>query len=60
MQASNYHTYNEIKSQTEAWAQAIALVRETALPRAGNPSQIFTRPKYLSIGIGITDPICRP
>jgi glucosamine--fructose-6-phosphate aminotransferase (isomerizing) len=40
MQPSNYHTYNEIKSQTEAWAQAIELVRETALPEAGNYEQV--------------------
>jgi glucosamine--fructose-6-phosphate aminotransferase (isomerizing) len=40
MQPSNYHTYNEIKSQTEAWAQAIALVSETALPAAGNYEQV--------------------
>jgi glucosamine--fructose-6-phosphate aminotransferase (isomerizing) len=41
MQPSNYHTYNEIKSQTEAWAQAIALVRETTLPEAGNYEQVI-------------------
>jgi glucosamine--fructose-6-phosphate aminotransferase (isomerizing) len=40
MQTNNYHTYNEIKSQTEAWAQAIALVREKALPEAGNYEQV--------------------
>ncbi len=40
MQPSNYHTYNEIKSQTNAWAQAIALVREAALPEAGNYEQV--------------------
>jgi glutamine---fructose-6-phosphate transaminase (isomerizing) len=41
MQASNYHTYNEINSQTDAWAQAIARVRETALPDAGNYEQVL-------------------
>jgi glutamine---fructose-6-phosphate transaminase (isomerizing) len=40
MEVSNYHTYNEIKSQTEAWAQAIALVSETTLPEAGNYEQV--------------------
>jgi glutamine---fructose-6-phosphate transaminase (isomerizing) len=41
MQPTTYHTYNEIKSQTEAWAQAIALVRETTLPDAKNYEQIL-------------------
>jgi glutamine---fructose-6-phosphate transaminase (isomerizing) len=40
MQPSNYHTYNEIKSQTKAWAQAVKLVRETTLPEAGNYEQV--------------------
>jgi glutamine---fructose-6-phosphate transaminase (isomerizing) len=40
MQPSNYHTYNEIKSQTEAWAQAIELARETALPDPEKYEQI--------------------
>ena len=40
MQPANYHTYNEIKSQTEAWAQAIALVSEKALPTVGNYEQV--------------------
>jgi len=41
MQASNYHTYNEIKSQTEAWAQAVELVRGTSLPEAENYGQVL-------------------
>jgi glutamine---fructose-6-phosphate transaminase (isomerizing) len=40
MQPSNFHTYNEIKSQTEAWSQAIELVRKTTLPEAGNYDQV--------------------
>lgn len=41
MQPSNYHTYNEIKSQTNAWAQAIELVREAGLPEARNYEQVI-------------------
>jgi len=41
MQPSSFHTYNEIKSQTEAWAQAIELVRETKLPEARNYEQVI-------------------
>ncbi len=41
MQPTAYHTYNEIKSQTEAWAQAIALVRAAALPEAANYGQVL-------------------
>jgi glutamine---fructose-6-phosphate transaminase (isomerizing) len=41
MQPTTYHTYNEIKSQTEAWAQAIELVRETTLPEAKNYEQVL-------------------
>lgn len=41
MHPSNYHTYNEIKSQTNAWAQAIEHVREAALPVAGNYEQVL-------------------
>jgi glutamine---fructose-6-phosphate transaminase (isomerizing) len=40
MQPSNYHTYNEIKLQTNAWAQAIELVRAAALPDVGNYEQV--------------------
>jgi glutamine---fructose-6-phosphate transaminase (isomerizing) len=41
MQRSNYHTYDEIKSQIEAWSQAIELVRETTLPDARNYEQVL-------------------
>jgi glutamine---fructose-6-phosphate transaminase (isomerizing) len=41
MQPTIYHTYNEIKSQTEAWAQAIKLVHETVLPEAANYEQVL-------------------
>jgi glutamine---fructose-6-phosphate transaminase (isomerizing) len=40
MQASNYHTYREIRSQTDAWTQAIELVRVTTLPDARNYEQV--------------------
>ncbi len=40
MQPTSYHTYNEIKSQTDAWAQAAELVIETALPKAGSYEQV--------------------
>ncbi len=41
MQAINYHTYNEIKSQTDAWAQAIGLTRAASLPTADNYQQVI-------------------
>jgi glutamine---fructose-6-phosphate transaminase (isomerizing) len=41
MQTSSYHTYQEIKFQTEAWAQAIELVRQTTLPKAGDYEQVI-------------------
>ena len=38
-----HHTYNEIQSQTEAWAQAIEITRGLALPQAsGYQHVIFT------------------
>jgi glutamine---fructose-6-phosphate transaminase (isomerizing) len=40
MQPSIFHTYNEIKSQTEAWSQAIELVQKTTLPEAGHYDQV--------------------
>lgn len=40
MQTSNYHTYNEVHSQTEAWAQAIELVRGVTVPEAGKYEQV--------------------
>ncbi len=41
MQATNYHTYNEIKSQTDAWAQAIGVTRAASLPMADNYQQVI-------------------
>ncbi|MGB8984134.1 MAG: SIS domain-containing protein [Anaerolineales bacterium] len=40
MQLTNYHTYNEIKSQTEAWAQAIEVTRAVTLPKADKYQQV--------------------
>lgn len=37
----NYHTYNEIKSQTEAWAQALDVVNASTLPKAGDYDQVI-------------------
>jgi len=36
-----YATYHEIKSQTEAWAQALDVVNASALPKAGDYDQIL-------------------
>ncbi len=36
MNLENYHTYTEIKSQTEAWAQALDVVHASHLPKAGD------------------------
>jgi glucosamine--fructose-6-phosphate aminotransferase (isomerizing) len=38
MQPTNYHTYNEIKSQTEAWAQA--LVEVARIKSMPNPAEV--------------------
>ena len=40
MQPTNYHTYHEIKSQTEAWAQAIEVARRVSLPTADDYEQV--------------------
>ncbi|HNQ93429.1 MAG TPA: SIS domain-containing protein [Anaerolineales bacterium] len=40
MQPTNYHTYNEIKTQTEAWAQALDVVRASDSPKAGDYDQV--------------------
>ena len=40
MQPTIYHTYNEINSQTDAWAQAIELVRGTTLPEVDSYKQV--------------------
>ena len=37
----NYHTYNEIKSQTQAWAQALDVVNASHLPNAGDYDQVI-------------------
>ena len=37
----NYHTYNEIKSQTQAWAQALDVVTASHLPKAGDYDQVI-------------------
>jgi glucosamine--fructose-6-phosphate aminotransferase (isomerizing) len=36
-----YHTYNEIKSQTQAWAQALDVVNASLLPKAGDYTQVI-------------------
>ncbi|MCQ3946224.1 MAG: SIS domain-containing protein [Anaerolineae bacterium] len=41
MQLQNYHTYNEIKSQTEAWAQALEVVRASDTPKAGGYDRVI-------------------
>src|SRR5512138_214365 len=37
----NYHTYNEIKSQTDAWAQAIEVASAVVLPKAESYDQVL-------------------
>lgn len=41
MNIENYHTYKEIKSQTEAWAQALDVVNASNLPKAGDYDQVI-------------------
>ena len=41
MQLTDYHTYKEIKSQTQAWAQALDVVRASSLPKAGDYDQVI-------------------
>lgn len=41
MQPTNYHTYNEIKSQTQAWAQALDVVHASSSPKAGDYDQVI-------------------
>lgn len=36
-----HHTYNEIKTQTEAWAQALDVVNASPLPTAGDYTQVI-------------------
>jgi glucosamine--fructose-6-phosphate aminotransferase (isomerizing) len=48
MSMENYHTFNEIKSQTEAWAQALDVTTASDLPKADDYDQV------LFIGCGST------
>jgi len=41
MNMENYHTYKEIKSQTEAWGQALDIVNASDLPKAGDYDQVL-------------------
>lgn len=41
MRPTNYHTYNEIKTQTEAWAQALDVIRASDSPKAGDYDQVI-------------------
>ena len=41
MKLQNYHTYNEIKSQTQAWAQALDVVNASGSPKAGDYDQVI-------------------
>lgn len=41
MQPTNYHTYNEILSQTSAWAQALDVVSASDSPEAGDYDQVI-------------------
>jgi glucosamine--fructose-6-phosphate aminotransferase (isomerizing) len=40
MTPTNYHTYNEIRSQTEAWKQALDVVGSISLPKAADYEQV--------------------
>ena len=41
MNMENYHTYKEIKSQTEAWAQALDVMNASGLPQACDYDQVL-------------------
>ena len=41
MQPTNYHTYNEIRTQTEAWTQALDVVHASDSPKAGDYDQVI-------------------
>ena len=41
MDLTNYHTYKEIKSQPEAWAQALDVTNASRLPKAGDYNQVL-------------------
>lgn len=38
---NNHHTYNEIRSQTQAWAQALDVVNASYLPKSGDYNQVI-------------------
>lgn len=38
---NNHHTYNEIRSQTQAWAQALDVVNASHLPKSGDYNQVI-------------------
>ena len=41
MNIETCHTYKEIKSQPQAWAQALDVVRASSLPEAGDYDQVI-------------------
>lgn len=41
MNMKTYHTYEEITSQTEAWAQALDVTNASSLPKAGDYDQVI-------------------
>ncbi len=41
MKLQTYHTYNEIKTQTQAWAQALDVVNASNLPEAGRYANVL-------------------
>lgn len=41
MNMETYHTYKEIKSQTQAWAQALDVTSTSNLPKAGDYDQVI-------------------
>ena len=41
MEPTNYHTYDEIKNQTEVWAQAIEMARAISLPDSARYEQVI-------------------
>jgi len=41
MSMENYHTYKEIKSQTDAWVQALNVTTASDLPKAGDYDQVL-------------------
>jgi len=41
MKPTDFHTYNEIQTQTEAWAQALDVVNASTSPKAGDYDQVI-------------------